>query len=845
MDHDLSSITTSAPVPQERRHSNLSENVPAMDFDTLARSLQVLERGDNSGLPMSGLQPEIFPPLNFEFDLPSFPQTGIWPTQRPHQSSGSSDMQGMLNSMFGGSVGQGQTSSPTMLEPTMMDTDGIDYAQSFLSQLGSTSQFSQTSINPAISNFFNAMPSSSIASSSNPFAVSQFASQQSEMPSALAALFQDPNHFPNFSFTPTLSTPPVVAPTTAAVSVPATSSSTRSPSRKSSSSVLSTAPTTTLSFRTPSSLPQRRSSSSNEQPPIQLQQLPTSTSIPPPPPPPPPPLPAPPLIFRTKRSSTPTMKIVNATPPRPRIAPTWARQAAARASTRRKTHEEPVHCSSCQERIAVVYLRGTQKAFENGYAVDILCEQCVQSGGVTNVMSAVSASSSTNTRKRNRETPSVDCEVCKRHLGSGGVRKRPISPVANPIPLNQTASSSQHSASSSPSNSNTLWEEPEFGIEFICTSCADKYLFCSECGGGGRNRTGKWRPKELFEKGRKTCSLPHIRIGDATVNYRVLEVPRELTDVVLRGLQDVFFDMALSLYAIPALIELRKYDGQFENVRREIEKQWTETVVDVVHRDNDDEGQSSSGGDATSPTTTGSPSGPGRVYGKKKYLTVAWINKIQRNKGKTSRSSMQFTPSATPPASALNAAGGVNRGENVPWLVRLALEGTVAPRRALRDEEVVLTPGEDPVEDRVYVGFCITEWDREHNTLFMIQIAPRSVYLPTMESYGELLRRAVERIQADARHDGLAPLSHIWCWTRTLDAEHTRIGSIPERLGFIPRDKYVENEHPELRSVSDRAFSGGYDFLKDPKGVMVYVCSVKKFMSSGGSKNNSSVKRRR
>ncbi|KAJ1530132.1 hypothetical protein HK096_008252 [Nowakowskiella sp. JEL0078] len=457
----------------------------------------------------------------------------------------------------------------------------------------------------------------------------------------------------------------------------------------------------------------------------------------------------------------------------PSNAPTWARHAAARAITRRKTHEEIASCGHCGTNIATIYMRGTQQSFEVGYIIELWCQNCenlrnnnlsnmgmtqnqTQNGSPASSQSFQLSRNPSFTRKRGRETPSVECEVCKRCLGSGGVRKRPADD--NDISMS--------------------WEEPEMMIEFVCTqSCASKYLFCSECGGGGRSRTGKWRPRQLFGSGRKTCSLPHIRIGDAPVQYRVLEVPSELTNPILQGVQDVFFDMALSLYAIPALIELPKY-GSYDAIRQEIEKQWRETVLDVLTTKVYD------------PFADGNQVSPvigNKSLGKKKYLTVAWINKIQRNKGKMLKSTV----------SSNTSSASLGSTSQVPWLSRLALEGMVAPTH--RNDENDSNDG----DDRVYVGFCISEWDRDHNTLFMVQIAPRSAFLPTMETYGELLRRAVDRVQADARRDMLAPISHLWCWTR--GDHHARLSSIPERLGFVTREQYV-TENPEFLEIAPQMF---------------------------------------
>ncbi|KAJ3074000.1 hypothetical protein HK102_005896, partial [Quaeritorhiza haematococci] len=209
----------------------------------------------------------------------------------------------------------------------------------------------------------------------------------------------------------------------------------------------------------------------------------------------------------------------------------------------------------------------------------------------------------------------------------------------------------------------------------------------------------------------------------------------------------------MSLLAVPSVIELPKYGGRYEAVREEVERNWSETVLDVVR-------------DAINMGAGQPPAGS--VPWGKRYVTVAWIKKVPRNRGRNPRSSSgsSSTPNVVAMAAAAAAhAAQVSSGggatdksrrknslvpltEQVPWLVRLALEGTVAPNKPLED----LDNGKNG-EDRRYVGFCIAEWDRARGAVFMIQITPRSVFSPTLESYGELLRRTIERIQADARRE--------------------------------------------------------------------------------------------
>ncbi|KNC96024.1 uncharacterized protein SPPG_08619 [Spizellomyces punctatus DAOM BR117] len=458
------------------------------------------------------------------------------------------------------------------------------------------------------------------------------------------------------------------------------------------------------------------------------------------------------------------------------------RHAAWRASTRKRTVEDKCVCVDCRKQVGVLFLRGTQPSFEVPYVVDVRCGNCkeinpVDRSGADASSNSISGASG---RKRLRAIPTVECDVCKRRIGSGGVRVGFTDEVGSEAGVED-------------------WEEPSFNVELVCTPCGTKYLFCSECGGGGRHRTGKWRPRELFIPGRRTCSLPHIRIGDAAVQYRVLEVATELTDEALQGVQDVFFDCLISLYAIPSVIESRP--GGYKDVRKEVESMWSQTVLDALTKD-----------EHYAPKGT-----------RRKYLTVAWVDKRHRNKGKFKQ-------------------GGK---EDVPWLARLALEGTVSPGSFPNVPPTTSTSanGASPSPlhtNSVYVAFSITEWNIPLKILYTLQISPRSVFLPTTTSYGELLRRGVERVQADARRDNVSPPEHLWCWAK---ADHARLTAIPERLGFVKKDAYIDNVNAfagnEDQRLKEEWFDGSglVGNMKDVvsgEGVTIYLMSVKEFGKVAG-----------
>lgn len=333
------------------------------------------------------------------------------------------------------------------------------------------------------------------------------------------------------------------------------------------------------------------------------------------------------------------------------------RQAAARGSNRRKTHEETFACFRCSSDIGTVFLRGKQDVFDGGFHVQVYCTTCCENAGISlnnnnnnggggspgsgggggavspsfnnssnnnsylqsnysyaaasssshPLTHAVSASSmisssrssfaaasgptggglpgpnsaagsaagsrqdlsttsalfggslgnlnanlsslnmnrrgsemsvssmtttgektTTNTtttsssKKRPRENlpEMVECDACKSVLGCGGVRAGPL-PTSTTIATPTSSNNNNRSISSprslmmmyddlSPTTSSASNPSPpstipppslalnaDFAVEFVCGSCAAKYMFCSECGGGGK-RTGKWRPRQVF-----------------------------------------------------------------------------------------------------------------------------------------------------------------------------------------------------------------------------------------------------------------------------------------------------------------------------------------------------------
>ncbi|KAJ3111493.1 hypothetical protein HDU96_005667 [Phlyctochytrium bullatum] len=75
-------------------------------------------------------------------------------------------------------------------------------------------------------------------------------------------------------------------------------------------------------------------------------------------------------------------------------------------------------------------------------------------------------------------------------------------------------------------------------MRIVCTDCETKFAFCTNCGGGGTWRSGKWRPRQLFHPSKQNCTLSHTRVGSHhSFRYVVYRLPapgsNHTADVVL------------------------------------------------------------------------------------------------------------------------------------------------------------------------------------------------------------------------------------------------------------------------------------------------------------------------
>lgn len=223
--------------------------------------------------------------------------------------------------------------------------------------------------------------------------------------------------------------------------------------------------------------------------------------------------------------------------------------AQGKASKRKKTIEKVAKCKGCELNVALLNVRGVKQVLESGIVATILCTACyedsafLQKDGSRRLSGdhphAIADGKRSMALKRRRDR-SMECEICKRQVAVGNIH-----------------------------GERDPYTELDVTIEVICPHCRERYGFCTECGGGGKvchtvldqgiiyvinfwaqYRTGKYRPKELFPRNRKTCLLSHLRIGNAALEYGVY-MSQEVPSDQLSGYARVFQDAFLALYATP------------------------------------------------------------------------------------------------------------------------------------------------------------------------------------------------------------------------------------------------------------------------------------------------------
>ncbi|WWC63792.1 uncharacterized protein I303_106397 [Kwoniella dejecticola CBS 10117] len=219
-----------------------------------------------------------------------------------------------------------------------------------------------------------------------------------------------------------------------------------------------------------------------------------------------------------------------------------------RGTEKKVVVEHSTSCSMCRKILCRVMIRSPKSTMPDPIKIEVRCTDCVPIDQPSTLPDSTNGHSigTVETRKRMRVQMEIDdeenkvrdrrqwCDVCQRIVGSGQVI-----------------------------GGKGKDQESIGGIaEIICGDCDGKYQRCTDCGGGGGPRVGigKWRMKQVFHPGRKTCSLNHIRLGDRTRELGVHVTPTDFSPEqikeVLTRCKALWNEKTLARLAVPEMLEV-------------------------------------------------------------------------------------------------------------------------------------------------------------------------------------------------------------------------------------------------------------------------------------------------
>ncbi|ORY73864.1 hypothetical protein BCR35DRAFT_354020 [Leucosporidium creatinivorum] len=353
-----------------------------------------------------------------------------------------------------------------------------------------------------------------------------------------------------------------------------------------------------------------------------------------------------------------------------------------------------------------------------------------------------------------KEEGVLTCDVCKLLVGSGSLRTQDPD------------------------------DEIEFGVEVVCSSCVNIYSRCSDCGGGGGPRlgVGKWRCKELFAGGRKTCVLSHLRLGSLEEMgydcWRISDLPPSEVDELISLCKELHYSTLLQTLATPDSLEAAgAIASTYDQVHKLAVDGWT--VFEPLLRKDIEKARS-----------------------KRRYIALRWSTPIPRKKAKVSRAlaKRERTQSAASTSSGSETSSGL------------------------------LRPG------KKIVGFVLGEWDLSAGTLFLPLIMPFGSVGDTYEATTNLLQHLSTRVYADLdaeneqreeQDDELLPeLKETW--TMTLFTKDPRgVNPLESRRGFSAADKYALS-HPQSDATRFSPLASGLLPPELTSGWQVYVRRVRR-----------------
>lgn len=450
---------------------------------------------------------------------------------------------------------------------------------------------------------------------------------------------------------------------------------------------------------------------------------------------------------------------------------------------KREIREVEASCGICGEQMARLTLRGSSEELHvaDGFDVVHTCKPCQEGRSGGNFASAAQAltavpfserstlpekdrftsgrpeifsqSAVTTFRKRNRRTDDVTapttCDCCARQLGIGGI-----------VPRNGRSAI-------------------QFAVEVVCVHCVNNFRRCTDCGGGGGSRlgVGKWRCKELFADGRRTCILSHQRQGASTEVITAVWKVSQLRgnpelDTLLGQLRELVQHSLYAALATPEMLEsgLARV-STFDDVKTMYLKGWKQ-IEPLIQQDVEG------------------------TLAKRRYVGLRWTKPHPR-KG--------------PKRIAL-----LNNCELAPTTVR--------PHAPL------LEPGKE------LSGFVLSEWDMQKGTFFVSVAMPwqsgdalESTAALAHKSFveakidrelliDELVNHGTSRREANIRYP---PIRHLWTML-FFHREARLVQFLEKRRKFMPLEEYL-SEYSDAHRDMFPPTRDCYVPLHEQKGWSVWV----------------------
>ncbi|KAJ3098297.1 hypothetical protein HDU97_004148 [Phlyctochytrium planicorne] len=473
--------------------------------------------------------------------------------------------------------------------------------------------------------------------------------------------------------------------------------------------------------------------------------------------------------------------------------PTSSESSLPPVNISRSASGEGAHCFFCNATFALFIFYPDPMASSSTNPIDVACMACVAKQLHLSLPSANRFSfpatlsdpeePDLSLRKRRakgiRSNQTVYCEACSRKVGFGGVRAG-----------------------------------PEDGVDLRANVEIENLLF----------RTGKWRPRELFEAERKTCSLSHDRLGAIdnfqVTTYRCPDRPIEeangrLIDssfdpcpVISLGdhkIQKCLQDPRSSIFRTP-----RGRRGSAKSMssfsRFSSAAAATATGVEIIRKRRDQfikMNELRLMGYWATPAFMASYEGLVGTWDKLKAYSRDWNRQVN-----------DYMVGIRP----RSASGGSGSSSSIS-------RRFVVVTDSLRSvKKVTSRRGTEEQMDLLLVGYFFFDWNPFERTVHLSQMyydGKDSVVNTTESAHNGPLQfmfdAMMDRIQAEMAADGMLPEpQHVWVTIpKAALAERNRAVYHMEKLGFIPLDSYsLKNGQntAELRARFARSGSSAEGF---------------------------------